>query len=99
MHEADTSPVNLITRRYPAIAILKPFNTCPQICVYCQRNWEIDRAMAPGAMASKADLEKALNWISEHPAIKEVLITGGDPGHGRRSSGTHPEKGRRNSPC
>ncbi|SFL70888.1 lysine 2,3-aminomutase [Desulfomicrobium norvegicum] len=79
MREADTSPVDLVTRRYPAIAILKPFNTCPQICVYCQRNWEIERAMAPGAMASRADLEKALGWIREHPAIKEVLVTGGDP--------------------
>lgn len=79
MLENDTSPIELITRRYPAIAILKPFNTCPQICVYCQRNWEIERAMAPGAMASKADLEKALDWISTHPAIKEVLVTGGDP--------------------
>lgn len=79
MREADTSPVDLVTRRYPAIAILKPFNTCPQICVYCQRNWEIERAMAPGAMASKAELEKALDWIEEHPAIKEVLVTGGDP--------------------
>ena len=79
MREADTSPVDLVTRRYPAIAILKPFNTCPQICVYCQRNWEIERAMAPGAMASRADLEKALGWIREHPGIKEVLVTGGDP--------------------
>lgn len=79
MREADTSPVDLVTRRYPAIAILKPFNTCPQICVYCQRNWEIERAMAPGAMASKADLERALEWIRAHPAIKEVLVTGGDP--------------------
>jgi lysine 2,3-aminomutase len=79
MREADTSPVDLVTRRYPAIAILKPFNTCPQICVYCQRNWEIERAMAPGAMASRADLERAVAWIREHPAIKEVLVTGGDP--------------------
>ena len=79
MREADTSPVDLVTRRYPAIAILKPFNTCPQICVYCQRNWEIERAMAPGAMARKADLQRALDWIREHDAIKEVLVTGGDP--------------------
>jgi lysine 2,3-aminomutase len=79
MREADTSPVDLITRRYPAIAILKPFNTCPQICVYCQRNWEIERAMAPGAMASRADLERAVAWIRDPPPIKEVLVTGGDP--------------------
>lgn len=79
MLEADTSPIDLITRRYPAVVILKPFNTCPQICVYCQRNWEIDQAMAPKAMASRKTIENACNWIKDHPAIKEVLITGGDP--------------------
>jgi lysine 2,3-aminomutase len=79
MLERETSPVDLVTRRYPAIAILKPFNTCPQICVYCQRNWEIDEAMAPTAMARPKTLEKAFSFIEEHPAIREVLVTGGDP--------------------
>lgn len=79
MLENRTSPVDLITRRYPGIAIFKPFNTCPQICVYCQRNWEIDSAMAPHAMASSAKIEEALDWIADHPAIHELLITGGDP--------------------
>lgn len=79
MLERDTSPVDLITRRYPAIVILKPFNTCPQICVYCQRNWEIDEAMADDALASEKAIRKALAFIEERPAIKEVLVTGGDP--------------------
>ncbi len=79
MREADTSPVNLITRRYPSICIFKPFNTCPQICVYCQRNWEIDDAMGDGALASTKQIQQALQWIEQHPAIHEVLITGGDP--------------------
>ncbi len=79
MLEEDTSPFDLITRRYPAICIFKPFNTCPQICVYCQRNWEIDDAMAPGSLASETQIEAAVAWIRNHPAIKEVLITGGDP--------------------
>lgn len=79
MREADTSPIKLITRRYPAICIFKPFNTCPQICVYCQRNWEIDDAMQPGAMAPDDQIRKAVRWIRRHPAIKEVLVTGGDP--------------------
>lgn len=79
MQESDTSPINLITRRYPSICIFKPFNTCPQICVYCQRNWEIEDAMAPGAMAPEHEMAAALKWIEEHPAIHEVLITGGDP--------------------
>lgn len=79
MREADTSPVPLITRRYPSICIFKPFNTCPQICVYCQRNWEIDDAMGDGALASERQIRAALEWIEQHPAIHEVLITGGDP--------------------
>ncbi len=79
MLERDTSPVDLVTRRYPAIAILKPFNTCPQICVYCQRNWEIREAMAPDALAPGPVIESACRWIAEHPAVREVLVTGGDP--------------------
>lgn len=79
MGEHDTSPVELVTRRYPGIAILKPFNTCAQICVYCQRNWEIDEVLDPHAMASKENIEKAIAWFKEHPGIGDVLITGGDP--------------------
>ncbi len=79
MRESDTSPINLITRRYPGICIFKPFNTCPQICVYCQRNWEIEDAMAPGALAADEEIAAALGWVEKHPAIHEVLITGGDP--------------------
>ena len=79
MLEADTSPIELITRRYPGICILKPFNTCPQICVYCQRNWEIEDAMQPNAMATKKELADAVEWIRQHTGIHDVLVTGGDP--------------------
>ncbi len=77
MGERSTSPIDLITRRYPKIVILKPFDSCPQICVYCQRNWEMKRIgegeVTPGS------LEKAMDWISETRSISEVLVTGGDP--------------------
>jgi lysine 2,3-aminomutase len=79
MLEHDTSPVNLITRRYPGIVILKPYNSCPKICVYCQRNWEIKGPLEDGAMADEKDLNTAIKWIKNHEAITEVLITGGDP--------------------
>ena len=79
MLERDTSPIELITRRYPAIAILKPYNTCPQICVYCQRNWEIEDAMMPDALASREDLDAAIDFIAQTPALQEILVTGGDP--------------------
>ncbi|OGV83637.1 MAG: KamA family radical SAM protein [Lentisphaerae bacterium RIFOXYB12_FULL_65_16] len=79
MREHDTSPIDLVTRRYPAVAILKPFNTCPQICVYCQRNWEIEAPMMPNALAHRDQIEAACAWLEQHPAIREVLVTGGDP--------------------
>lgn len=79
MKERQTSPVNLVTRRYPMIAIFKPYNTCAQICVYCQRNWEIDDVTCVEAMASNEDIEGALEWFRDHPQVTEVLITGGDP--------------------
>jgi len=79
MLERDTSPIEGITRRYPGIVILKPVLTCPQICVYCQRNWEIEDVYSSNAAISKDKLEKALKWIEDTPEIHEVLITGGDP--------------------
>ena len=79
MLERDTSPIEGITRRYPMIVILKPILTCPQICVYCQRNWEIEDVYSTGALLNKDKLKKAIQWIEDTPEISEVLITGGDP--------------------
>jgi len=79
MLERDTSPIEGITRRYPQIVILKPVLTCPQICVYCQRNWEIEDVYSRAAILPKSRLEKAIKWIAETPEVNEVLITGGDP--------------------
>ncbi len=79
MGEHDTSPHPLITRRYPMVAIIKASNTCPQICVYCQRNWEIETALDPRGVPSKKNIDDAIDWFAEHPEIKDILITGGDP--------------------
>ena len=79
MLERDTSPIEGITRRYPMIVILKPILTCPQICVYCQRNWEIEDVYSPNAALSQEKMDAAIGWIAERPEIREVLVTGGDP--------------------
>ena len=78
MGEKSTSPIDGITRRYPEILILKPYNSCPQICVYCQRNWEI-KGMDDTVMMAKKKVKEALSWIDANENISEVLITGGDP--------------------
>jgi len=77
MDEKSTSPIPGITRRYPQIVILKPYDSCPQICVYCQRNWEIKGIKH--ASFSKNKMENAIQWIKDHNEIHEILVTGGDP--------------------
>lgn len=77
MGEKHTSPISGVTRRYPNIVILKPFDSCPQICVYCQRNWEIKNLGE--VIFSHEKNEMAVKWIADNPSVTEVLITGGDP--------------------
>jgi len=79
MRERDTSPIDLVTRRYPMIAIIKPSNSCFQICQYCQRNWEIMGLEDDVATATPTNLKQAIEWFRDHKSITEVLITGGDP--------------------
>jgi len=79
MREHDTSPIDLVSRRYPRVAIIKPYDSCPQICVYCQRNWELTMPFMEGALAPKESIEKAIDWFAQHEEIMDVLITGGDP--------------------
>jgi lysine 2,3-aminomutase len=79
MLESDTSPHDLIVRRYPMICILKPVNTCPQICVYCQRNWEIGAIREPGSFPGRQAIDGALDWLEKETSLHEVLVTGGDP--------------------
>jgi len=77
MGEKSTSPIDCVTRRYPQILILKPFDACPQICVYCQRNWEIKDV--DKTCITNEKVEEAIKWIDKNSEVTEVLITGGDP--------------------
>jgi len=79
MGEHDTSPLDLITRRYVTIAILKAYDTCPQICVYCQRNWEVLEPFMAGSFPGWDKIERAIEWFAEHKGMLDVLVTGGDP--------------------
>jgi lysine 2,3-aminomutase len=79
MRESDTSPIDRVTRRYPKVAIIKPYDSCPQICVYCQRNWEIKEPLEEAAEVPRNRLDASLDWFADHEHIIDVLVTGGDP--------------------
>lgn len=70
------SPIKGIVHRYPDRALLKPTLTCPVYCRFCFRREHVG---PDGGVLGAADLDAAIGWIADHPAIKEVILTGGDP--------------------
>jgi lysine 2,3-aminomutase len=70
------SPVPGIVHRYPDRVLLKLVNVCPVYCRFCFRR----EMVGPGSRGLSADqLDAAIDYISQHPAIWEVILTGGDP--------------------
>lgn len=70
------SPVPGLVHRYPDRVLLKPVLVCPVYCRFCFRREHV----GPGGGAmSPADLDAAIAYIAARPAIREVILTGGDP--------------------
>jgi lysine 2,3-aminomutase len=70
------SPVKGIVHRYPDRALLKPLLACPVYCRFCFRREQVGPA---GGVLTEAELDAALAYIAARPAIREVILTGGDP--------------------
>ncbi|ACI51278.1 lysine 2,3-aminomutase YodO family protein [Gluconacetobacter diazotrophicus PA1 5] len=70
------SPVPGIVHRYADRALLKPLLVCPLYCRFCFRREHVG---PDGGVLDDAALERALDWLRTHPAIREVILTGGDP--------------------
>ncbi|WP_337876470.1 lysine-2,3-aminomutase-like protein [Elioraea sp.] len=70
------SPVKGIVHRYPDRVLLKPLLACPVYCRFCFRREQVG---PDGGVLSEAELAAALAYIAARPAIREVILTGGDP--------------------
>jgi lysine 2,3-aminomutase len=70
------SPRPGIVHRYPDRVLLKPIHVCAAYCRFCFRREQV----GPGGEAlSDAELDYALDYIRQTPAVWEVVLTGGDP--------------------
>ncbi len=70
------SPVPILTHRYPDRALLYVTHNCPVYCRHCTRSRKVgDEASAPSA----AMFEAAFAYLARTPAIRDVLVSGGDP--------------------
>ena len=70
------SPVKGIVHRYPDRALLKPLLICPVYCRFCFRREHVG---PDGGLLTAAELDAAFDYLAAHPAITEVILTGGDP--------------------
>ena len=76
LFEAELSPVPGLIHRYPDRVVLLVSNRCPVYCRFCMRKRHVgDAAAAP----SGRGIEAALEHIAKNPAIRDVLLSGGDP--------------------
>jgi len=71
------APLPGIVHRYPDRVLLKPLHVCPVYCRFCFRR----EVVGPSGLGTLSDteMEAALAYIAERPAIWEVVLTGGDP--------------------
>jgi len=75
--EDSHSPVPGLVHRYPDRVLFLVTGFCSTYCRYCTRSRLVG---ATGEKSlKKSDLEKALAYIEATPAIRDVLISGGDP--------------------
>ncbi len=70
------SPLPGIVHRYADRALLKPLLACPVYCRFCFRREQVG---PEGGLLSQAELNAAYAWLAARPAIREVILTGGDP--------------------
>ncbi len=74
--EDKDSPVPHLTHRYPDRVLLHASNTCSMYCRHCTRKRKVgDQDRIPGF----EELKPALEYIDNHPEVRDVLISGGDP--------------------
>ena len=70
------SPIKGIVHRYPDRALLKPLLACPVYCRFCFRREHVG---PDGGVLTDAELEATYDWLRARPAVREVILTGGDP--------------------
>jgi len=74
--EASLSPVPGLIHRYPDRAVLLVSNQCPVYCRFCMRKRHVGDGGAP---ISRETLDQTLAYIAATPAIRDVILSGGDP--------------------
>lgn len=70
--------------KYPGRVIVLLSYTCAANCRYCERQDRVGVGLDQEGRLTDAEIRNAVEFVSQHPEIREVIFSGGDPL-------THPE--------
>lgn len=76
LNEEGDSPVTGIVHRYPDRCLFLVTSYCPLYCRYCtrKRKW-VDEDGTTG----QRKIEAMIDYVAQHPEIRDIIISGGDP--------------------
>jgi lysine 2,3-aminomutase len=75
LSEEKDSPVPSIVHRYPDRCLFLVSPICASYCRFCTRK----RKVGDSGKISPRFIDQGIKYISEHPEIRDVIISGGDP--------------------
>ena len=77
LEEDKDSPVPGITHRYPDRCLMVTTHVCTMYCRFCTRK---RATMVRGGWdAISRDDERMIEYVRDHPQIRDVIVSGGDP--------------------
>lgn len=76
LNEEGESPVPNIVHRYPDRVLFLVTHKCSMYCRHCTRRRVVGEE---DCVISDSETDVALDYIAKTPAIRDVLISGGDP--------------------
>lgn len=76
LSEHDDSPVSCLVHRYPDRVLFLTTPVCSAYCRYCTRSRIVGGSPSGPLFTEWA---RALRYIEDHPEVRDVLLSGGDP--------------------
>ncbi len=75
LHEEGDSPVFGLTHRYPDRVLMLITDMCSMYCRHCTRR---RLAGQKDAARTTAEIDACIDYIRDHPLVRDVLLSGGD---------------------
>jgi len=76
LNEEGLAPVPKVIHRYPDRVVLLVSSACPTFCRFCMRKRWIG---CQTGLKKNDSMDNALKYIEQTPAIRDVILSGGDP--------------------